>query len=78
MNVRDFKRYNPYCIRLGDKVIVNIGYRYKARVIGLRLDRKNKKVFAVLAINERFRPTRVDVTDCYPANIHYPGHYNNG
>ncbi len=78
---RLYDRYNPNNIRTGDRVIVNVGYKYKARVVGLELDVKNKKVFANLKLveNRKKYPIRVDVSDCtvVPA-IMYPGHHYNG
>ena len=63
---RLWERYNPSNIRAGDLVEVNIGSRYKARVVGLDLDIKNKKVYANLKLfNPSKRvPIRVDVADC--------------
>ena len=41
---RLWSRYNPSNIKAGDLVEVNIGSKYRARVVGLDLDIKNKKV----------------------------------
>lgn len=77
-----FDKYNPNNIKSGDIVKVNLHSRkYAARVIGLNLDIKNKKVYADLKLIEQNKnhPTRVDVADCTrnTRNL-YPGHHNNG
>ena len=82
---RDIERlydmYNPNQITTGDMVLVNLHkMRYSARVVGLDLDIKNKKVYANLKlINQNKRnPIRVDVADCTRTmNPLYPGHHNN-
>ena len=61
-----WSRYNPSGIKAGDLVEVNVGTKYRARVVGLDLDMKNKKVYANLKLfdtSKRF-PIRVDVADC--------------
>ena len=75
-----YEKYNPKGIRSGDRVKVQIGYSYVARVVGLDLDIKNKKVFANLKLldNTKRCPIRVDVNDCYPMGPIYPGHHENG
>ena len=45
-----YEQYNPNNIRSGDRVMVSVGYRYLARVVGLDLDLKNKKVYANLRL----------------------------
>ena len=77
-----FDKYNPNRIRSGDIVRVNLhSQEYTARVVGLNLDLKNKKVYADLKLIEQNKnnPTRVDVADCIrnTRNL-YPGHHNNG
>ena len=77
-----FDKYNPNGIRSGDIVRVNLhSQKYTARVVGLNLDLKNKKVYADLKLIEQNKknPTRVDVADCTrnTRNL-YPGHHNNG
>ena len=59
-------RYNPQEISAGDIVEVSIGQKYRARVVGLDLDLKNKKVYANLKLFEPSSkvPIRVDVADC--------------
>lgn len=59
-------RYNPHEISTGDIVEVSIGQKYIARVVGLDLDLKNKKVYANLKLFEPSSkvPIRVDVADC--------------
>lgn len=74
-----FDKYNPNGIRSGDLVKVVLSHAsYSARVVGLDLDLKNKKVYADLKLLEQNRkhPTRVDVSDCI-ANLKplYPGHH---
>lgn len=74
-----FDKYNPNGVKSGDMVKVTLSHAsYSARVIGLSLDLKNKKVYADLKLIEQNRrhPTRVDVADC--ANTSkplYPGHH---
>tara|TARA_Y100000592_G_C5476833_1_gene322759 strand:+ start:238 stop:495 length:258 start_codon:yes stop_codon:yes gene_type:complete len=76
---RLYEQYNPNNIRSGDRVTVKLGYTYMARVVGLDLDLKNKKVYANLRLmdNTKKNPIRVDVADCYPAGVLYPGHHSN-
>lgn len=77
-----FDKYNPNGIKSGDMVKVTLSHAsYSARVVGLGLDLKNKKVYADLKLVEQNRkhPTRVDVADCTtPGSPTYPGHHNNG
>ena len=64
---RLFDQYNRNNIRSGDRVLVNMGeYKYRARVVGLNLDMKNKKVYANLKLRDSHKrhPIRVDVNDC--------------
>ena len=64
---RLFDRYNPNNIKSGDRVLINMGsYKYRARVVGLNLDIKNRKVIADLKLRDPHKkyPTRVDVSDC--------------
>ena len=77
-----YDKYNPNKIRTGDLVKVDLReYSYSARVVGLDLDIKNKKVFANLKLLEQNKrsPIRVDVADCFrsPAPL-YPGHHLGG
>tara|TARA_R100001510_G_scaffold7363_2_gene5740 strand:- start:386 stop:685 length:300 start_codon:yes stop_codon:yes gene_type:complete len=76
-----FDQYNPNKIKSGDMVKVTLSHAsYAARVIGLGLDIKNKKVYADLKLVEQNRkhPTRVDVADCRASSGPlYPGHHNN-
>ena len=74
-----FDKWNPNEIRVGDRVNVSNGMKYRARVVGLDLDLKNKKVFANLRLldNTKGYPIRVDVADCYALGPLYPGHHNN-
>ena len=76
-----FDQYNPNKIKSGDLVKVVLSHSsYSARVVGLSLDIKNRKVYADLKLLEQNRkhPTRVDVTDCVISTKPlYPGHHNN-
>jgi len=73
-----FDQWNPNQIRVGDQVQVVVGIKYRARVIGLDLDLKNRKVFANLKLSDNSKryPIRVDVSDCYSTGSGYPGHHN--
>ena len=75
-----FDAYNPNKIKSGDMVKVKLSHAsYSARVVGLSLDIKNKKVYADLKLIEQNRshPTRVDVADCTTSGMPlYPGHHN--
>jgi hypothetical protein len=82
-----FDKYNPGNIRTGARVMVKLlDQQYFARIVGLDLDLKNKKVYANLRLLEgsspRNTPTRVDVNDCtiITTGTHplYAGHHNNG
>ena len=77
-----FEKYNPNRIRIGDRVTVSVGKRYPARVVGLTLDIKNKKVLADLKLLDNkpgeLLPVRVDVSDCYSTKSLYRGHHENG
>ena len=74
-----FDQYNPNKIKSGDVVKVKLSHAsYSARVVGLDLDFKNKKVYANLKLIEQNRkhPTRVDVADCVASGAPlYPGHH---
>ena len=74
-----FDQYYPNKIKSGDMVKVVLSHAsYSARVVGLGLDIKNKKVYADLKLVEQNRrhPTRVDVADCVSsAGPLYPGHH---
>ena len=81
-----FDQYNPNGLRAGDRVLVNLQeQQYFARIVGLSLDVKNKKVYADLRLlnNTGYsrRPTRVDVMDCSRTTDGtsplYPGHHYN-
>lgn len=56
--------YNKNNVRIGDPVYVNTYKTYPAIVKGLRLDSKNKKIFAYLKTFSEGLPSRVDVSDC--------------
>ena len=72
-----FEQWNPNNIRAGDRVQVNNGVKYIARVVGLELDIKNKKVFAFLKLADVTKnyPIRVDVSDCFRNLAVYPSHH---
>ena len=76
-----FDKYNPNEIKSGDLVKVMLSHAsYSARVVGLDLDLKNRKVFANLKLIEQNRkhPTRVDVADCIKSGKPiFPGHHYN-
>lgn len=77
-----YDKYNPNNIKSGDVVLVNLNSAsYSARVVGLFLDIKNRKVYADLKLVEqnRLHPIRVDVSDCsVSSGPLYPGHHNGG
>lgn len=78
---RLYDRYNPNNVKTNDRVSVKLGsIIYEARIVGLELDVKNRKVFANLKLVDTTRrvPIRVDCADCYPRTLTYPGHHNNG
>ena len=56
--------FNKNHIAIGDPVFVNIHRTYPAVVRGLKLDSKNKKIFAYLDLFHDGLPSRVDVSDC--------------
>ena len=76
-----FDKYNPNRIRTGDRVTVRTGSNlYTARIVGLDLDIKNKKVYANLRLSDPTKrvPIRVDVADCFSTDAPlYPGHHHN-
>ncbi len=76
---RLYEQYNPNRVKSGDMVLVKLSHAsYSARVVGLSLDMKNKKVYADLKLVEQNKrhPIRVDVADCIvsPGPL-YPGHH---
>ncbi len=78
-----FDQWNPNGIRTGDRVQVNVDSEkpYPARVVGLDLDMKNKKVYAnlrLLSESTGNKPIRVDVADCYVSWGIYRGHNERG
>lgn len=76
-----FESYNPNNIRSGDRVMVKVSDNpYQARVVGLEMDLKNKKVYANLRLFDATKknPIRVDVADCSPSGPLYPGHHKVG
>lgn len=76
---RLYDQWNPNNIQTGDRVRIKMhGYSYLARVVGLDLDIKNKKVYANLRLadNTKRNPSRVDVSDCIKADQPvFPGHH---
>ena len=76
-----YDRYNPNKVKTNDRVSVKLGsIIYEARIVGLELDMKNRKVFANLKLLDTTKrvPIRVDCADCYPKTPIFPGHHNNG
>ena len=76
-----YDQWNPNSVMVGDRVVVNLhNNKYRARIVGLNLDIKNKKVYANLRLMDTTKrlPTRVDVSDCFKINPIYPGHHKNG
>ena len=74
-----YEMYNPNGVKSGDMVLVNLSHaKYSARVVGLSLDIKNRKVYADLKLIEQDRrhPIRVDVADCTVSlGPLFPGHH---
>ena len=60
--------FNKNNIAVGDPVLVKIHGAYPAIVRGLRLDSKNRKIFAYLDLFSDGVPSRVDVCDCKKRN----------
>ena len=56
--------FNKNHIAIGDPVFVCRHRTYPAVVRGLKLDSKNRKIFAYLDIFSDGFPSRVDVCDC--------------
>jgi len=85
MSNRDIERlydkYNPNNVRSGDRVKVTLGsLSYMARIVGLDLDLKNKKLFANLKLSDTQNrlPIRVDCADCKISSAPlYAGHHDN-
>lgn len=78
---RLYDQWNPNNVMVGDRVKVRLFTNvYTARIVGLSLDIKNKKVYADLRLQDTRKkfPTRVDVSDCHKIHATYPGHHNNG
>ncbi len=80
---RLYRQFNPNDIKTGDRVLVSLGndLSYTARIVGLDLDLKNKKLFANLKLLDSGsrNPIRVDAADCITSTgAIYPGHHNNG
>ena len=76
-----YDQWNPNSVMVGDRVIVSLhNNKYQARIVGLNLDIKNKKVYANLRLMDTTKryPIRVDVSDCHKVEAAYPGHHNNG
>ena len=77
-----YDRYNPNNIKTGDIVKVNMhSFSYTARIVGLDLDIKNRKVYAHLKLTEQNKrnPIKVDVVDCVKSSAPlYPGHHSGG
>jgi hypothetical protein len=81
---RLYDKYNPGKLKSGDRVIVTMmDMQYFARIVGLDLDIKNKKMYANLRIltkSYKSFPTRVDISDCAKSSSPtpmYSGHHKN-
>lgn len=55
---------NKNNIGVGNNIIVTIGDSYHAIVKGLKLDEKNRKIYAFLENAKKGMPSKVDVSDC--------------
>ena len=76
-----YDKWNPNNVMVGDRVVVNLHENvYQARIVGLNLDIKNKKVYANLRLMDTTKrlPIKVDVADCNKVKMAYPGHHTNG
>ncbi len=76
-----YDRWIPNSVMVGDRVVVNLRESvYQARIVGLNLDIKNKKVYANLRLMDTTKrlPIKVDVSDCHKVEAAYPGHHKNG
>ena len=76
-----YDQWNPNSVMVGDRVMVNLhNSKYQARIVGLNLDIKNKKVYANLRLMDTTKryPIKVDVSDCHKIKALYPGHHANG
>ncbi len=76
-----YDQWNPNSVMVGDRVMVSLhNSKYQARIVGLNLDIKNKKVYANLRLMDTAKryPIRVDVADCHKIQAAYPGHHKNG
>ena len=76
-----YDQWNPNSVMVGDRVVVNLhDSKYQARIVGLNLDIKNKKVYANLRLMDTSQrlPIKVDVADCHKVKATYPGHHTNG
>ena len=79
---RLYDKFNPNKVKTGDRVLVKLGDRsFSARIVGLDLDLKNKKLFANLKLLDMSKrnPIRVDAADCVVSSgALYTGHHDNG
>ena len=67
-----YDQWNPNSVMVGDRVLVSLhNNKYQARIVGLNLDIKNKKVYANLRLTDTTKPIKVDVSDCYKVEATY-------
>lgn len=68
--------YNRDKIKKGDNVIVKISpYEYFATVDSIKIDTKNRKVFARLSNTKNGLPVIVDIQDCTKTSLLDPANY---
>ena len=73
----DPANYNSMNIGPGDKVLVKISpNKYFAKVIKIKVDTKNRKVFAELSNVNSGLPIKVDVQDCEKINLLEPTNFS--
>ena len=69
-----YDQWNPNSVMVGDRVLVSLhNNKYQARIVGLNLDIKNKKVYANLRLTDTTKrlPIKVDVSDCHKVEATY-------
>ena len=69
--------YNSDDIKKGDKVLVKISpHEYVAIVKSIRIDSKNRKVFAKLSKVDLGLPVNVDIQDCRRIDLLDPSNFS--
>ena len=69
--------YNSNDIKKGDKVLVRINpYEYFAVVNSIKVDSKNRKVFAELSKVDLGFPVKVDIQDCKRIELLDPANFS--